>query len=177
MTSIALVCGLAIHRAVQQVAPGLDSAVKWPNDVWLEGRKLAGVLCEMRCEADRVHQLVVGMGINVNLRPPQMPAALAQSATSLALAAGRDFSRAELLAALLNALEPLYERWANEGLRPFVEELEACSPLTGRTVAVNWGDERLVGTVTGLAPSGALVLETAPGVRREIIAGDVHLEL
>lgn len=174
---LALVCGLAIHRAVQQVAPGLNTAVKWPNDVWLEGRKLAGVLCEMRCEADRVHFLVVGLGINVNLQPAQLPPALAPAATSLALAAGRTFCRTELLAALLNALEPLYERWLADGLAPFVDELAACSPLTGRAVAVNWGNERLCGTVTGLATSGALLLETAPGVCREIVAGDVHLEV
>lgn len=173
--SLALVAGLALHRTVRQLAPHVNSAAKWPNDVWISGRKVAGVLCDMRSEADRIHFLVMGIGVNINLPDDQLPPALLPVATSLAAAAGHGFCRAAVLATFLNQFEPLYDAWQRDGLAPLVSELAACSPLANRLITVTGGQHEIRGTVCGLSPTGALLLRLANGQQQAIVAGDVHL--
>jgi len=104
---VALLTALAVVRALREVHPELDAGIKWPNDVYLSGRKVAGILCEMSAEVDYVHHLVVGIGMNVNMPRDQFPACLAEIATSLRAETGTDFPRATVLAAILNEMEPV----------------------------------------------------------------------
>lgn len=173
--SLALAVGLAVRRAVARLAPELEVQVKWPNDLFLGGRKLAGILCEMRSELDRVHYVVAGIGLNVNLLEAELPPELRGRATSLRIAAGHEWSRPELLATLLEELEPVYDQWQRAGLAPFLPELERHAYLQGREVTVDFGAEQLRGRVAGLAASGALILELPGGRRREVLSGDVFL--
>ena len=175
LPSMSLVAGLAVARAVKKLYPKIAVSVKWPNDLMVDGKKLAGVLCDMRAEVDNVHYLVVGIGINVNMRAVALPPELNGVATSLRELLKRDASRQHLAAEILNQLEDLYRIWLAGGLRPLIPELEKTSLLQGREVAVSLLSGEIRGKVVGIAPSGALILQTMTGARKEILSGDVHV--
>lgn len=170
----AIVTALAVVRALSKLHPPLQLGIKWPNDVYLAQRKLAGILCELSAESDHVHYLVIGLGMNVNLPREQLPAEIAGSATSLLDATGAESSRPAVLAAILNEMEPVYDTWCAHGLQPFLDEWQRYSVLQGRAVTVETLAGTIRGTVLDLSPGGALVLQTADGEVRQVLAGDVQ---
>jgi BirA family biotin operon repressor/biotin-[acetyl-CoA-carboxylase] ligase len=173
--SLPLVMGLAVAEALSGLAPAVRPLVKWPNDILAQGRKLCGILCEMQAETDRVRHIIAGVGVNVNLTRPQLPEELRDRATSLRIEAGKTFSRAAVLAAVLNRFEPLYDRWREEGLGPLVPALSGRDALRGRTIAVEQGARRIAGRAEGIQPDGALLLRTAEGLV-PIYSGEAHID-
>ena len=161
---LSLAAGLAVHSAVQDVNPQLVPDLKWPNDLLINGRKFCGILTEMSAEATRVRHIVVGIGINVN--QTRFPDDLQQTATSLRLATGGEWSRVELCAALLKSLDREYRALANadtaaEILSRFAER---SSSVCGKHVRIeeNGGFE---GITDGLDPRGFLKVRTREGMR------------
>ena len=156
-----LAAGVAVCEACERAA-GVECALKWPNDVWIEGRKVAGILLE-----GRPHEgwAVAGIGINVLTAPEEFPEELRASATSLA-AAGATASVKEVLEALLAALSARLADAPADVLAAW----DARDALRGREV--RWEDGQ--GVAAGIAESGALVVETSEG-RVELDAGEVHL--
>jgi BirA family biotin operon repressor/biotin-[acetyl-CoA-carboxylase] ligase len=173
---ISLVSCMAVVRGIQAVVPGLALGIKWPNDILLQGRKLCGILCDMRSETDLVHHVIVGVGVNVNVAPGAFPPAIAESATSLRIVLGREISRPQLLAAILLEMEESYLLWLSAGFDLFRETWRQLSVLKGRTVIVTLHDEPIEGRVVDLSPLGALILQLPDGSLREIFSGDVHVE-
>jgi BirA family biotin operon repressor/biotin-[acetyl-CoA-carboxylase] ligase len=174
VAQIGLVAAASVHRALTGEKPGLRIGIKWPNDILAGGRKLAGILCEAKSEADVIHYAVVGIGINVNAR--SFPKELADSATSIRLETGSDCDRPRLLAAVLNAFEEDYRRWLDAGdLTPLLPYLEEHSLLAGRSVVVASLDRRRSGKVRGFTATGELLLETEEEGIKGIASGDVHL--
>lgn len=169
---VALVAGLAVADAIAATT-GLAPRLKWPNDVLVDGRKVAGILTEMEAEMERVHHVIAGIGVNVNVA--EFPEELASKATSLRLATGRRVDRAAFAAGLLAALEARYGRFLADGFSVMRGEWEACSSLTGKEVRVAASDGEVVGRVLGLDDDGALRLEGPPGHVRRIVAGEVTL--
>jgi BirA family biotin operon repressor/biotin-[acetyl-CoA-carboxylase] ligase len=137
-------------------ATGLASRVKWPNDVLLGGRKVAGILAESTGGL-----VVLGIGLNVDQDEADLPEPAGTPPGSLYTADGVRRDRAPLLADLLAVLEEAYDRWLEHGLPAFADELERRDALRGRHVEI----EGLRGVANGIAPGGELVLETADGVR------------
>jgi BirA family biotin operon repressor/biotin-[acetyl-CoA-carboxylase] ligase len=173
---ISLVTALALRRALAEVCPRLPVAVKWPNDLWVGSRKLGGILCEMDAELDRVHHVVVGVGLNVNLTAEDLPGDLVGRATSVLLELGAPASRPRLLAAFLNAFEALLDEWLRgDDLTPFLGELEGCSVLAGRHIRVDLGRSTVAGLAVGVAPDGRLRLRTDNGNELLISSGDAHI--
>lgn len=172
---LAPVAGLAAAAAIRQTCAALRPRLKWPNDILLQDRKVAGILCTAAGSRNRTAYVIVGLGINVNLDPAQAPPELARTLTSLRTAAGHDIARNRVLAAVLNELETRYEQWCEQGLEPFRDEWDRLSALRGRAVRVVAGATTIDGIVTGLSPEGALQLRTAAGSVREIKAGDAHI--
>ena len=169
--SLALIAGLAVVDAVRG-ATGLAGALKWPNDVLLDGRKVAGVLTEMEAEVERVRFVIAGIGVNVNATA--FPPELAAKATSLRLAAGRPVDRAAFTAGLLAALEGRYRRFLAAGFAAMRSEWEACSALTGKEVRVTAPEGEVAGQVLGVDDDGALRLAGPRGEVR-VVAGEVTL--
>lgn len=173
---IALVTGLALCRALRQACPGVAVALKWPNDLWVGSRKLAGILCEMDADGRRLRHVVVGVGLNVNLDRADLPPELSERATSLRLETGRAQSRPRLLAAFLNAFEPALDDWFRaDDLGPFLEEMDRLSMLRGRRLRIEAGARVVEGLAAGLAADGRLRLRTADGGEVLIHSGDAHL--
>jgi BirA family biotin operon repressor/biotin-[acetyl-CoA-carboxylase] ligase len=170
---LALVAGLATARAIETL--GLRPAIKWPNDVLLDGRKVVGIITEMEAELDRVHVVILGIGVNVNATEADFPPYLRETATSLAIAAGRPIDRVRFAAAVIDALEADYGRFVAAGFPALRAEWERRSALAGRSVTVRSADAEVAGTVAGVDDDGALRLLDGGGVARRVIAGEVTL--
>jgi BirA family biotin operon repressor/biotin-[acetyl-CoA-carboxylase] ligase len=172
----AAVPGLALAAALDWARllredHGLDARVKWPNDIWLGERKLAGILTEMSSETDRVHWVVLGVGLNVNNAPP---AGVTPAAVSLRAAAGRPLPRRELLAAWMERFSRTYALYRRKGFAGIRRDYLKVSLLTGRRVRYEAADAQASGRVTGVDGEGGLLLRGPEGVVT-LRAGDVHL--
>lgn len=169
---LALVAGLAVRDAVARAVPRAAPLIKWPNDVLVRGKKVAGVLVEALTAGSRVEAVVVGIGINIHTR--DFPADVAERATSLALlsAQGPTPDRAEILADVLAALDRDHWVVAARGLGFVHARLEAVDALRGRRVRNEGGGE---GTAAGIDEDGRLIVRRDDGVVIRWSAGEVHL--
>ena len=172
--SLPLVAGLAVAEALAELAPGTAPQIKWPNDILMGGKKVCGILCEMQAETDCVSHIIPGIGVNVNLAREELPEELRERATSLRIEAGRRFSRAAVLAAILNRFEPLYLRWCAEGFEPLLAAVAARDALLGRTITLEQGGQRVTGTAEGILSDGALRLRSAQGAM-PVYSGEAHI--
>lgn len=168
---IALLAGLAVHEAVTRAVPGVEVRCKWPNDVVVGGRKIAGVLVEAVTVGSRVEAVVIGVGINVHTRV--FPADLSALATSVALvspAAAPD--RATLLADTLASLDRDLHAVAARGLGLVRARLEAADALRGLAVRSDAGAE---GIASGIDDGGRLLVRLRDGSVAHWTSGEVHL--
>ena len=171
-TVLPLAAGLAIAEAASgfAVAPRL----KWPNDVVVEGRKLAGILVEGLGGAGGIEAAVIGVGVNVGLDPGSLPPELAGRVTSLVALTGRPAAVADVAAAVLARLRVWYDRLAREGAPRVLAAWRECSlPWWGRRVEARSGGSVLRGIVHGLDQRGALVLDLDDGSRVCVVSGEV----
>jgi len=172
---LTLAAGLAVESAVKEVDSHVLPDLKWPNDLLMNGKKFCGILTEMSAEAMRVRHIVVGIGINVNQR--EFPADLEQTATSLRLSTGAEWSRVELCAALLKSLDREYKALLSgavsrtEILRRFEEQSSSTRDRQVR-VEENGGFE---GITAGLDSRGFLQVRTDTEMRT-VLSGTVRLK-
>jgi BirA family biotin operon repressor/biotin-[acetyl-CoA-carboxylase] ligase len=164
---------VAVCRAIKNCT-GLQPTVKWPNDILLNGDKVAGLLNEMSSETDQVHYVVLGIGVNLNMNAEQFPDDLRYPATSLAIATGKAVSRLAFTRSLLQELDALYQIYLEQGSVPiFAAWTELCD-LTGKEVQVDCNHLLIEGTMVGLGDDGALLVRTSAGKIESIYAGDVR---
>ncbi len=160
---ISQAAGLAVRQVVDDALEQTGSQLKWPNDVYFDGRKIAGILVERRESPDGMANAaaIIGIGLNVNAQKESFPQDLAFPATSLRLESGRNWDRNEVAARLLFSLERYLGRL--DRFSELREEILGCSYLLNREVTAETPRGSLRGRVTGLAENGELLLETAPG--------------
>ncbi|MBE9527623.1 MAG: biotin--[acetyl-CoA-carboxylase] ligase [Proteobacteria bacterium] len=176
---LTLLAAVALAEVIEE-ATGKSVAVKWPNDILVEGRKIAGILLEMDSEIDRVHFVVIGIGVNINMDCALLPAELRTGATSVAVERGGNYSRVEFAANLYYALEKWYKIVSGsgaglEGFAPVVEAWKGYFPYEGKRLRVVSFSDSTEGICVGIDFDGALLLQTAPGTVERIISGDVQL--
>lgn len=164
---------LAVARAVE-LCSGLRPTVKWPNDVLIGGRKLAGLLNEMSAETEQIHFLVLGIGVNLNMQAAQFPDDLRYPATSLAQELGAPVSRTDFCRTLLAELDRLYLEYERGGFDVLREGWLGYFDLRGRRVLVEGPQRTLLGEVTGIDHDGALLLLLDNGMLERVLAGDVR---
>jgi len=189
LAPLSVAAAVSVADALRELT-GLDVRVKWPNDLLVGGRKLGGLLVEsMQTAGESVVSAVLGVGLNVSLAEDDFPAELAGTATSLQLALGRPVARLDVLRVTLLALEECFERYERDGIAGFRERWRELSSTLGREVTVapsaaktppaqgggERPNQRVTGTVTDLAESGALVIQDEAGATREIWFGDISL--
>lgn len=170
-----MLCAVAAAMAVERVCE-VRPAVKWPNDLLLGGKKLAGVLSEASAVESRLDWVVVGVGLNVNFDPALYPE-IAATATSLQAELGREVSRLGLLRTFLEELEAGYRYLAPAagGHDRLWEEWKGRLDTLGRQVTVTEGDRRVSGLAEDVLPDGSLVLRRDDGSTLAIAVGDVTL--
>lgn len=160
-----LLAGLAVARAIESVA-AVRADLKWPNDVWTGGRKVAGVLCESAGQ-----QVVVGVGLNVRQREGDFPPELRAHAGSVEMSAGRPVGRPALAGALLAHARRLLDRPVVRLDDDLLAEIGRRDALRERRVRV----DGVLGRALGVDAQGRLQVEVGPGIIRPVQAGHVEL--
>lgn len=168
---ITLMAGVAAHAAVERSA-GVVTDIRWPNDLLLKEKKLCGILTEMSAEVDRLHAVVIGIGINVNHR--QIPEELRSIATSLRLETGKVHSRVQVLAALLREIEHYYQVLLQQGSGAIVSRWTAVSTYArGKRIVVRTPAGEFRATTAGLESTGALRIRHDDGREEPLVAGEI----
>jgi BirA family biotin operon repressor/biotin-[acetyl-CoA-carboxylase] ligase len=169
---LTIICGLAVADAVESET-GLRVELKWPNDVVLDGAKVAGILTEIGWTGQRLDYVIVGIGLNVNLDPRQLPGDLLMAATSLSHVLGSQVARLPLLQALLRAVERRYLA-LKAGHSPHAEWAGRLATL-GKPIVVSGAGTILNGVAEGVNADGALLVRLADGRLETVLAGDISL--
>ncbi len=158
---ITLAVGLGVQEAIAGLVPETrEVRVKWPNDLWIDGRKCAGILVESRTLGTKIDSVIIGIGVNVNRR--DWPAELENTATSIAIARGSDapVDRELVFANVLGATETWVDRLVSHGGAPIVHALASKLALVGERV--QW--EEGAGILEGIDASGAAQVRTDEGL-------------
>lgn len=148
----------------------LSVKVKWPNDVLVSGKKIAGLLNEMNAETEQIHFVILGIGVNLNMTADQFPKELNYPATSVLLERGEEIDRVAFIREFLQRIDRYYAEFLQDGFGPIRRRWEALCDLMNQRVQI---DQGLQGTVVGLDTDGALRLQLDDGRVERIIAGDV----
>lgn len=167
-----MIASLALVRTLKKQY-GLEATIKWPNDVLLGDRKIAGILAEMHSDEDYTRFVVIGIGINVNHRESDLEGPFRYPAGSLAIALRRSLSRKEVLCAFLGEFESLYEEFCAKGFAGFLSEFESVSAILGKWIKVLRDHEEISGTASGFTEEGALRIRKAEGETEILWAGDI----
>ena len=174
-TQLTVVSAVAVARAIERET-GLRPDIKWPNDIMFGQKKVAGILLELGAELDRIRHATLGIGIDVNVDPAELPAEVREVATSLRSELGRVVDRASLATAVLRELDHLYQRLGDGDFHEIGDDwMRRCSTL-GRRVVIHIGDRRVTGRAEALDDEGALLVRTEFGTIERIIGGDVTQE-
>jgi BirA family transcriptional regulator, biotin operon repressor / biotin---[acetyl-CoA-carboxylase] ligase len=168
---LTLLTGLALRDTVLEET-GVTPDLRWPNDLLLGGKKCGGILTEMHAEPDRVHFVVVGIGVNVN--HSSLPPEIAGIATSLSIATGKTYSRLQLVVRLLRKLESYYNLFLAEGPAPIVMRFSDVSSFArGKRVRISTPSGSYTAVTEGLEPHGLLRVRRDDGRLDTVISGDV----
>lgn len=174
-TQLTVVAATALARAIRKQT-NLTPEIKWPNDILLRGKKVAGILTELSAEVDRIRYVIMGIGVDVNLTSTELPPELRKIATSLRIESGQSVSRPELAAAVLRELDVDYARVCAGQFEALATEWEEQCTTIGRRVTIRSGDRAQSGVAESLDSEGALLLRTQHGRLERIIGGDVTLD-
>jgi BirA family transcriptional regulator, biotin operon repressor / biotin---[acetyl-CoA-carboxylase] ligase len=173
---LSLVVGLALAEALDELLPAASRAlVKWPNDVFVNNKKLSGVLLELSVRDNLCEFLIVGVGVNVNTQ--QFPEELRETATSMALAAGQRFELSEVLWVVLRHLEVCIDTLARGEFSSLLARWRARSYTLHRRVTITQPERSITGVAVDLDDDGALLVRVDSGEVLTIIAGDVGVLL
>ena len=171
---ITVAASVAVARAIRKACK-LDARIKWPNDVTVNGRKVAGILTELSAEGDEILSAILGIGIDVNCRREDFPSEVAAIATSVELEAGRAFNRPALAAEILRVLDDAYLTAQTDFDSIIAEWARLCTTL-GKQIVVTMGKRRIEGHAQALDGDGALLLRKDNGQTERILGGDVTVE-
>lgn len=166
-----LLAAVAVVRAMRDI--GFDAGIKWPNDILYDGKKLTGILTEMSAEMDRINYVVIGIGINANISAESFPDDIKDKATSISAHIG-EIDRIGFFQKLLNYFENLYMEVQQHGFGEMLREWRKLSVTLGQEINVIGFEETFAGKAIDIDDDGALLVETADGVRR-VLAGDVSI--
>lgn len=174
-TQLTVAAATALWRAIHAVT-GLATEIKWPNDILIGGKKVAGILTELSAEVDRVKHVILGVGLGVNVLANDFPPEVRRVATSLCVELGKPVLRAELATAILRELDRDYARICGGFFADVADEWEEHCTTIGQQVVITVGERKIRGRAESLDDDGALLVRTEHGHLERIIGGDVSLE-
>jgi BirA family biotin operon repressor/biotin-[acetyl-CoA-carboxylase] ligase len=168
---ITLVAAVAVVNAIKKVT-GLVPLIKWPNDIYLEGKKVCGILTEMKGEVDQVNYLIIGIGLNVNSDSRQLEKE-ASGAGTLAMYLGQNVDRKSLVREMLSQLETNYFHYCREGISSILNQWRQNSLTLGRNVVLKMGEKVFAGVAEDITPEGGLLLRDHHGRTKVFYSGEV----
>ena len=170
---ITLMAAVATAEAIEKTY-GLQPLIKWPNDILLNGRKMAGLLNEIKSETDRIHFVILGIGVNLNIDEKMFPKEIRSVATSMKREMGQGVSRKIFLASLLQELEKWYTVFLRQGEGVILKSWRERAKIKGRQVKMTSFGETITGRAIDVDSDGALIIETKRGERKRVVAGDIE---
>jgi BirA family biotin operon repressor/biotin-[acetyl-CoA-carboxylase] ligase len=174
-TIITLMGACAVVKALR-TSTGMDAGIKWPNDVLISGKKVCGILTEMRTSGSAIDFVILGVGINANFDIKEIPEEFRDMSTTLSTECGGDVPIADLLRNLIMDIDLFYDRLVLGDFRFIIDMWKAHSHTLGQHVRIVTQKENIEGIAVDLDDSGALIVDNGNGDLRGIIAGDcIHL--
>jgi BirA family biotin operon repressor/biotin-[acetyl-CoA-carboxylase] ligase len=174
--ALSFIASLAVVDAIKGL--GLDPAIKWPNDVLVDRKKVAGALAECATRDDRIEHVILGVGVNLNVTREMLVAGLgaeARAAGSLRSAANHDIDRNAFAAAFLSALDAWFRLYRDYGSRRIVAEWRDHDIVGGRRIEVRGEAKPYEGRALGVNAEGYLVVREPRGTRRRVRSGEIRL--
>ena len=172
-SQLTFMAAVAVARALEQ-ACGVMVNVKWPNDILLNGKKVAGLLNELSAETEGIHYVVLGIGVNLNMDAAQFPDDLRYPATSIKLETGNHVERNMFVRTLYTEIDSLYQLLLERGFAPIRLAWESLFALNGIKVEIDDGGSGIHGIVAGIAEDGALLVDTGAALPQAVYSGDVR---
>jgi BirA family biotin operon repressor/biotin-[acetyl-CoA-carboxylase] ligase len=169
---LTLMAAVAAAETLLHLTP-LNVRIRWPNDILVGGKKLAGILTQVSTEMDAVDYIVVGIGINVNTPLKGFPDDLRDRATSIRAEMKEPFPRIRLLRLYLERFEDCYGTFRRSGFQPILERWKELSDIIGRRIRVDLLNHHYRGKVLDVDQDGVLILSDQDGITRRIVSGDV----
>lgn len=170
---LSLVVGIVMAEVLQQLG-AKDVRVKWPNDLYMNDKKLAGILVELTGKAGDSADIVIGAGINLSMKDPD-PNIVTQKWANLQ-ESGLDIDRNQLVAELINALRISLKLFEADGLAPFIQRWDQLDNFLNRPVKLLIGEKQIYGVARGINTQGALLLESN-GEVKSFIGGEISLRM
>lgn len=167
ISAITLIAGLAVCKGLP-----CEAKIKWPNDVIIGTKKVAGILTEMSAEADAVHYVVCGIGINVNMTA--FTGELEDKATSIYIETGKTFKRARIVACIMNEFETLYKDFLEHGLTNIINDYKENCATIGREIRVIYNNREITGTAVSVDNDGSLIVDSG-GEQIKVRSGEVSV--
>ena len=167
-----MMSAISTARAIKEVT-GLETTIKWPNDILIDRKKVSGILTEMNAEQERINYIVAGIGINVNIKKQDFPEDLRMPATSLKECLGKSVDRMNLLFTLIKILEQDYEELKKDGIMSIFRKWRKGCDILNRRIKVSLPGEEITGVAEDFTPEGGLVMRLDGREKRIIYAGDV----
>ncbi|MDA7025617.1 biotin--[acetyl-CoA-carboxylase] ligase [Bacillus sp. CLL-7-23] len=170
---LTLLAAVAIVQAIEEQT-GISPEIKWPNDILVNGKKTVGILTELQAEADQVHSVITGIGINVNQVASDFPDDLKETATSLRIVSGKKIDRAALIQTILLTFEKRYQDYTRHGFQPIKLLWESYALTLNRRLTARTLNGTFHGKSLGIDDEGVLLLETSEGIKR-IYSADIDI--
>ncbi len=168
VAKLTLLCGVALTETIKKTA-GLQVSIKWPNDLFVNGKKLAGILTELNAETDRVKFVIVGIGININTALAGLPSV----GTSLKNETGHDHDRVKIFQEVLRGIEKWYLRLGEEGFLPVIKKCKELSLILNQRIRISDPAGSIEGEAIDIDQDGGLLIRQDSGVITKKMAGDV----
>ncbi|KAB7708929.1 biotin--[acetyl-CoA-carboxylase] ligase [Bacillus aerolatus] len=168
-----LITAVAIVEAIIDVT-GLRPEIKWPNDILLNGKKITGILTELQADADQIHSIIIGIGINVNQK--EFPDELKDIATSLAIEKGEPVSRSQLVQEILKNIETYYHVYMKEGFADIKKRWEKYALSIGKKITARTVTGVIRGKALGITEEGVLKLLDEEGTIHDIYSADIEID-
>ena len=170
---LTLLTAVAVAQAIEEVAE-VSPFIKWPNDILLNGKKVTGILTELQAEADRVHSIIIGIGMNVNQEQEDFPDELQNKASSLRVEMGEIYPRERILASILKHFEVLYFRYMEDGFSHIKQLWESYAISVGKKITATTINDKIIGIALGITDEGVLLIKDDHGQIHSIYSADIE---
>lgn len=171
--TIPLLAATAVHESLSEF--GIKSSIKWPNDIFIEDKKVCGILTESNLSNNTIDYLVIGIGINVNLSFNDFDPELQAKATSLKLLYDKDFNRFDILNVLLKNFTNLYYNLSEDKIKCIIEKYKANSCVLNKKVSLHYNNTYEIVTPIDIISDGSLLVRDTNNKLKQIYSGEVSL--
>jgi BirA family biotin operon repressor/biotin-[acetyl-CoA-carboxylase] ligase len=175
IAKVTLVAAVAMAKAIRAFT-GLPALIKWPNDILVNGRKVCGILTEMKAEQDSIDFIILGIGVNVNTPASALPKGASSLKEEISRRSkGEGISRVEFMKTVLESLDEEYSRLSARGFKPIIDQWRSMSALPGSKIKVVLPNRTIEGEAHDIDPDGSLVVRLDSGTLEKVSSGDVMM--